>query len=379
MTEKQYPNYSPGLEGVVAGVSKISRVDPERQVLTYRGFDATELAQKASFEEVAYLLIVGSLPTKKELATFCSDVASCAALPKTLTEVFQKLPKNTHPMDSLRTGISFLAGSESQLDDLSHDANVHKAIHLLGVTPSVVAASWRIQNGEKLVAPNPKFSFAANFLYMLMGEVPSKEMEKVFNASLILYAEHGFNASTFACRVTASTLADIYCAVVAGIGTLKGPLHGGANEKAMETMLTIKDPKKAEKYILDAIARKDKLMGFGHRVYKKGDSRVPTMKMLGRAYAASVGNLSWYEMAEKMEEVMVREKNIYPNVDLPSAWIYYQMGIPIPLYTPIFAVARMSGWTAHIIEQLDDNRLIRPGSIYDGPEIQPYVPLTKRS
>ncbi|MBI4126775.1 MAG: citrate synthase [Deltaproteobacteria bacterium] len=377
--EKQYPNYSPGLEGVVAGVSKIARVDPEKQVLVYRGYDATELARKASFEEVAHLLVVGHLPSQAEYRTFTSKLRECAALPKEVVTILRTLPKKTHPMDALRTAISCLSGSDPDLDDLSHDANLRKAMRLMGVVPSVVAASWRILQGQEPIPADPKLSLAANFLFMLQGKAPDALTERVFNASLILYAEHGFNASTFACRVTASTLADIYCSVVAGIGTLKGSLHGGANEAAMETMLSIGNPAKAEKYVLDAIARKDKLMGFGHRVYKKGDSRVPTLKTLGKEYAQAKGDLSWYEMADTMERVMVREKNIYPNVDLPSAWIYYQMGIPIPLYTPIFAVARMSGWTAHVIEQLDHNRLIRPSSIYEGPALQPYVPLAERS
>lgn len=372
------PSYSPGLEGVIAGASRISRVDPEKQVLTIRGYDATELARKAQFEEVAHLLVIGHLPSKSEYKTFVSGLKKHAQLPKELYAVLRALPKKTHPMDALRTGISFLSGYDAKVLDNSHDANVAKAIRLCGAVAPIVAAHWRIQHGKRPIPSNKKLSMAADFLSMLTGEMPDEITERVFNASLILYAEHGFNASTFACRVTASTLADIYGSIVAGIGTLKGPLHGGANEEAMKVMLKIKDPKHAEQYILDAIVRKEKLMGFGHRVYKKGDSRVPALKELGREYAASQGNMKWSEMAEIMENTMVREKGIYPNVDLPSAWIYYMMGIPIPLYTPIFAIARMSGWTAHVIEQHDNNRLIRPKSLYEGPEMLTYTPMADR-
>lgn len=379
MVEKKYENYSPGLEGIVAAVSKISRVDPVKQVLTLRGYDATELARKASFEEVAHLLVVGHLPNRKEYATFTETLCKHMTLPKELVTVLRALPTTTHPMDVLRTGISFLAGSDKELGDLSHDANIRKATRLMGATPAVVAAGWRVTEGKDPIAPDSHLSFAANFFRMLTGQISDPLTERVFNASLILYSEHGLNASTFSARVTASTLADIYGAVVAGIATLKGALHGGANEEAMKVISNIGDPSKAEVYILKALAHKEKLMGFGHRVYKTGDSRVPTLKEMGREYATSKGDLKWCQIAEKMEEVMIREKKIYPNVDLITAWIYYQMGIPIPLYTPIFAIARMSGWSAHVIEQLDDNRLIRPSSIYEGPEMLTYVPMEKRT
>ncbi len=373
--KKQHPNYSPGLEGVVAGISKISRVDPEKQVLTLRGYDATELAQKSSFEEAAHLLVVGNMPNKAELVEFKKALNLGGNLTPELIAALKQLPKTTHPMDALRTGVSFLSGYDTHLDDLSHDANVKRAVRLLGATPEIMAASWRILNGKEPIKPKAELSYAANCLYMTLGEVPDALTEKTFNASLILYAEHGFNASTFAARVTASTLADMYCCVTGAIGTLKGSLHGGANEEAMHMLLEVPSIEFAEARVLKAIANKEKLMGFGHRVYKKGDSRVPTLKALGSAFAEAKGDTKWRDIAQKMEEVMIREKNIHPNVDFPSAWIYYQMGIPIPLYTPIFAVARMSGWTAHIIEQHDNNRIMRPTSIYEGPEYKHYSAL----
>ena len=376
MAEKKYENYSPGLEGVVAGLTKVSRVDPNKQVLTLRGYDATELAKKASFEEVAHLLVTGQMPNKAELETFKKELRIGEHVTEDMIQVFRAMPKTTHPMDALRTGISFLAGSEQNLDDISHEANVGRATRLLGATPEIVAVSWRILQGQDPVKPRNDLSLAANFLYSCLGEVPDALTEKVFNASLILYAEHGFNASTFASRVTASTLADMYCCVTGAIGTLKGPLHGGANEQAMYVIKDVGSVDNAEARVMKAIETKEKLMGFGHRVYKKGDSRVPTLKELGSEYAEAKGDTTLRDIAEKMEATMVREKGIYPNVDFPSAWIYYQMGIPIPLYTPIFAVARMSGWCAHIIEQHDNNRILRPSCIYEGPEYKNYAGLS---
>ncbi|PIR24915.1 MAG: citrate synthase [Deltaproteobacteria bacterium CG_4_10_14_0_2_um_filter_43_8] len=375
MAEKNHPNYSPGLEGVVAGLTKISRVDPDKQVLTLRGYDATELADQASFEEVAHLLVVGHLPNKKEKENFTKDLGVGEHLNEDMIALFKAMPKETHPMDALRTGISFLAGSDEDVTNNSHDENIRKAKRLLGATPEIVATSWRVLQGKEPIEARSDLSIAANFLYTCLGEVPDPLTEKLFNASLILYAEHGFNASTFSARVIASTLSDIYGCVTGAVAALKGPLHGGANEEAMKVLLQVKDVKQAEERVLKAIATKEKLMGFGHRVYKNGDSRVPTLKKLGSQYAEAKGDTKWRDIAQVMEDVMVREKGIHPNVDFPSAWIYYQMGIPIPLYTPIFAVARMSGWCAHIIEQHDANRLLRPSCIYEGPEYKSYKGL----
>lgn len=370
--------YSPGLEGIAAGVTTISEVDPHRQKLAYRGYDIEDLANHATFEEVAYLLLMGDLPTRAQLEAFKAAVAEHRVLPDELLSVLRLCPKIAHPMDTLRTAVSFLGAGDPDVGDNSHEANLRKAKRLLGQIPTIIAAAYHLKHGREPIAPRKDLGHAANLLYMIFGEEQDAFNVKVFDASLILYAEHSFNASTFTARVITSTLSDLHAGVVGAIGALKGALHGGANERAMETMLKIGEPEKAEQWVLDALARKERLMGFGHRVYRWGDSRVPTMTRLAQELSERVGNMKWHEMATIMRSVMEREKGMHPNVDFPCGYTYYLLGLPIELYTPIFAASRIAGWAAHIIEQQDNNRLIRPDCLYEGQRGRAWVPLEQR-
>ncbi len=375
MTDK---SYSPGLEGVIAGESALSRIDIDINRLILYGYDLVELTENASYEEVAYLLLYGELPTVAELAEFNQQLRSQRDLPGPVVDLLRSAPVNAHPMDLLRTAVSSLAFFDAETPDNSHDANVRKAERLLAKIPTALAYGYRFSQGLEPVAPDTELDHAANLLYMLRGEAPPAYEVEVMNTSLILYAEHGYNASTFTARVVASTLADMYAAITAAIGALHGPLHGGANEAAMHMLLEIDSPAAAEQWVLDALAQKKKIMGFGHREYKSGDSRVPKMKKVGRQIAAAIGDTKWPDLADVVEETMMREKGIFPNVDFPCAYTYYMMGIPIPLYTPIFVASRVVGWAAHVIEQHDANRLIRPNHIYTGPEHRAFVALGDR-
>ncbi len=370
--------YRPGLEGVIAGISGISHVDPDRDSLLYRGYDIRELAQQCCYEEVAYLLLYGDLPTKAELTQFQQKLTSQRTLPPLVLSTLSQLPKGTNFMDGLRSAVSLLAHFDKQSQDLSHDANVEKAIRLLAQIPTIIAAQWRYSEGQEPIAPDASLSHWENFMTMLTGKKTDPLFTKVFDTTMILYAEHGFNASTFSGRVTTSTLSDLHSGITAAIGTLKGSLHGGANEAAMEMLLEVGDESKAEAWINDALANKKKIMGFGHRVYKKGDTRAPILKALGQKLSEQVGNMKWHNMADIMETVMVREKGLYPNVDFPASYVYYVMGLPIPLYTPFFVASRVAGWSAHIIEQLDNNRLIRPKSEYNGPKYRAVQNIDQR-
>lgn len=370
--------YSPGLEGVIAGISQISQVNPDLDSLIYRGYDIRDLAKSAKYEEVAYLLLHDDLPNKAQLDAFQQKINSQRELPKAVLDTIRALPKDSNYMDVLRTCVSMLAHFDSQAQDLSHEANVEKAIRLIAKIPTIITAAYRIFNGQEPVAPDATLSHAQNFIYMLRNEKPDDYTTKVFDTTMILYAEHGFNASTFSARVTCSTLADLHSGITAAIGTLKGPLHGGANEEAMYMLQEIGTVENAEPWIMDALASKKKIMGFGHRVYKKGDTRAPILKVMGEELSRKLGDMKWHLMADKVEEVMLREKNIFPNVDFPTAYIYYMMGLPIPLYTPLFAASRVAGWSAHVIEQLDNNRLIRPKSEYQGPKHREFIPVENR-
>ena len=321
---------------------------------------------------------MGKPPTQRELDSFSRKLLSYRSLPSIFFDIFAKIPSSAHPMDTLRTAVSILALDDPDVATNTHEANLEKAIRLTARISTLIAAAHRISSGKTPIAPDLSLSHAENFLYMLNGWRPDSFAAKVFDATLIIYAEHGYNASTFSARVTASTLSDMYSAVVSAIGTLKGPLHGGANEEAMAMMLEIGDPARAEQWVLDTLAQKKRIMGFGHRVYKKGDSRVPVLNRLGQALSERVGEMKWYEIATIVERVMMREKGLYPNVDFPAAYVYYLLGIPIPLYTPIFALSRIAGWSAHVIEQLDDNRLIRPSCHYTGPIDLEYLPIDRR-
>ncbi len=368
--------YSPGLEGVIAGETALSTIT---EGLCYRGYAVPELAEKATFDEVAYLLLQGELPNRAQLAAFQNRVAAGRELPKALLDLLRALPAATIPMDALRSSVSVVAHYDPEVSDNAHDANVRKAERLLGQIPVAIAAQYRFSKGLPLVPPRAELPHGANFLYMLNGKEASPLEVKAFDVSLILYAEHEFNASTFTARVVVSTESDLHSAIVAAIGALKGRLHGGANEKVMDLLRAAGGPDTAEKWINDALKRKERVMGFGHRVYKAGDVRARVLKDYAKQLAAPTGNLKWEEAAEIIEGVMDREKNLFPNLDWPAGRLYHAMGLDVPLYTPIFVMSRVAGWSAHVIEQLDHNRLIRPRSRYTGPELRGVLPISDRS
>ncbi len=367
--------YSPGLEGVIAGETAISTVTGG---LRYRGYPIGELAEKAGFEEVAFLLLHGDLPTAAQLGAFEDRLASARQLPGPLRELLKSLPKSTPPMDALRTSVSILAHFDSETHDSGHDANVRKAERLLARIPMAVTEQFRYAQGLPPVAPKPSLSHAANFLYMLSGSEPRPDDAKAFDVSLILYAEHEFNASTFTARVICSTLSDLHSAIVGAIGALKGALHGGANEKVMDLLQQIGEVERVPDWLRHAFARKARIMGFGHRVYKTGDVRARILKDYARRLAQATNNTKWEAMADIIEEVMEREKNLLPNLDWPAGRLYHCLGLEVPLYTPIFVMSRIAGWSAHVIEQLDNNRLIRPRALYTGPEVRSVKAIEER-
>ncbi len=369
------PAYSPGLEGVIAGETAICTVEGG---LSYRGYHVGELAEHCSFDEVAYLLLHGELPTAAQFHDFQQRVAAARRLPPLLKDIFAALPKWTTPLDALRTAVSVLGHFDQDAADNSHDANLRKAERLLAQIPVAVADHYRLSKGLPEIAARQDLSHAANFLYMLRGQEASPTEVKALDVSLILYAEHEFNASTFAARVIVSTLSDLHSGITGAIGALKGPLHGGANEKVMDILMAAGGPESAEQWTKAALARKERIMGFGHRVYKTGDVRAGILKIYARAAAEAAGEQKWEETADIIERVMAAEKNMYPNLDWPAGRLYHAMKLEIPLYTPIFAMSRITGWAAHIIEQLDNNRLIRPRAIYTGPPHRPVKPLAER-
>jgi len=376
--------YSPGLEGIIAGVSSISSIDTERNVLAYRGYNVADLCDHASFEEVAYLLLFGELPNLAELAKFTARLVEEQEAPGYVYETVRLLPPDSEPMDWLKVAIAALALSDPDPHNNTHEANSGRAIRLTAVLPSILANGWRILHGlDPLSAPHG-LTHAARFLWLMTGESPDQYFEKVLNTTLILYAEHGFNASTFAARVTVSTLSDLYSGVVSAIGTLKGPLHGGANEEVMRMLLEIGEPENTESWLRKRLTKtpenpRPRIMGFGHREYKRGDQRAQIVRRYTRELAERTGQTKWTAIADILEQTMLRDKGLHPNLDFPVSPAYYMMGLPIPLYTPIFVLSRVVGWSAHIIEQLDDNRLIRPTNLYNGPAIRPFVPIESRS
>lgn len=359
--------YSPGLEGVIAGETAISTVATG---LTYRGYAIEELAENSSYEEVAYLVLYGELPTAHQAAGFRTRLGSSANVPPEIIETLRHIPADAPTMDVLRSACSLLAHWDPEVADNSHDANIRKTERLLAKFPVIVAARQRLKNNMEPVAANPKLTFPANFLWMLRGENPSERQVKALDVSLILYAEHEFNASTFAARCICSTLSDLHSAITGAIGTLKGPLHGGANERALEVLLSVGSPEKAKDWIEAALARKEKIMGFGHRVYKTGDPRAVILKRLTAAVAAETGSQALEETAEIIQRITWDQKKIPPNVDWPCARLYHYLGLPLDLFTPLFVIARVVGWSAHVIEQLDNNRLMRPRAIYTGPPLR---------
>jgi len=375
-----YPNNSPGLEGVIGGITTISDIISETSTLVYRGYDVHDLASKGSFEETAYLLLMGKLPNRAELDAFKATLAAEREVPAQVYEALKQLPKDTHPMDIAKVGFAVYAPYDPDYAAVAtdHDANVRKAVRNLAKASTIVGNGHRIRQGLAPLAPKPEHNIAQNFLYLMSGEEPNAETAHVLDSSLTLYAEHGFNASTFACRVTVATLSDLYSGISSGIGTLRGPLHGGANEEAMHMIKEIGTADKAEAWIRDALATKKKIMGFGHREYKKRDPRAIYMTKVAKDLCEKKGQTEFSKIADILEGVMESEKNIFPNVDFPAAYAYYVLGIPIDLYTPIFVIARVSGWSSHMIEQLDNNRLIRPKCIYEGPKSETFVPVDER-
>jgi 2-methylcitrate synthase/citrate synthase II len=367
--------YSPGLEGVIAGETAISTITGG---LRYRGYPVAELAEEATFEEVAYLLLHGELPTARQLADFRKRIAAASSLPAPMRELLKELPPGTSPMDAIRSGVSVLAHFDPDTQDSSHAANLRKAERLVAQIPVAIAEGFRLSKGLAPVPAREDLSHAANFLYMLRGAVASPEAARALEVSLILYAEHEFNASTFTARVVASTESDLHSAIVAAIGALKGRLHGGANEKVMDLLLASGGPATAEKWLHDALARKERVMGFGHRVYKTGDVRAGILKKYAQDAAAAAGTTKWEETAEVFERVLAAEKHLYPNLDWPAGRLYHALGLEIPLYTPIFVMARVTGWSAHVIEQSEHNRLMRPKARYTGPEVRKVTPLSGR-
>ena len=360
------PEIHKGLAGVVVDRTEISNVVPETNSLTYRGYAVQDLAASRSFEEVAYLIWHGELPTPAQLAEFTAAERSQRELSRSTISQLERLPDNCHPMDVLRSAVSAFGAEDPTEDEADADALLAKALAMMARLPTVVALDFRRRHDRPRIAPDPSLGFSENVFHMCFGEVPEPEIVRAFDVSLILYAEHSFNASTFTARVVTSTLSDVYSAVTAAIGALKGPLHGGANEAVMEMMLEIGDPASAAGWLRDALASKRKVMGFGHRVYTRGDSRVPTMAAAMREVAARRGGNRWIAMYEALEAEMIAQKGIHPNLDFPAGPTYHMMGFDIPMFTPIFVMSRITGWTAHVIEQSAANSLIRPLSLYTG-------------
>lgn len=366
-----------GLAGVVAGQTALSVIDGQAGLLSYCGYDIHDLV-KGSFEETCYLLLNTKLPTAAELADFRGKLEEEASIPQEVIKMIQALPSGVNPMAALRGVFSALAYYDDESEETGEEANLRKAIRLIAKTPIAVATIHRARNSREPLMPKSGKSIAWNFLWMLNGEEPSDAQVELIDVALILHADHGFNASTFTARVIAGTLSDMYSAVTGAVGALKGPLHGGANERVMELLLEIGEVDKAEAHLRGMLERKEKVMGFGHRVYRTEDPRATHLRRMSEGLADDTGERKWFEMSQILERIMVDEKGINPNVDFYSASSYYMMGIPIDLYTPIFAMSRVSGWAAHFIEQQKDNRLIRPGSDYIGGRDLEYIPIENR-
>ena len=367
-----------GLLGIVVDETTISHVVPELSALTYRGYKVQDLCDKCDFEEVAFLVLHGELPSKKQLKKFVKEERDNRKLSKTIIKNIQQMPKNAHPMDVIRTCVSLMSLEDKDTKDNSSKANMRKALKIFSQTPTAVAAYFRARKGKKIISPNKKLSFSENFFKMMFNKLPDKEIVRAFDISLILYAEHSFNVSTFTARTITSSLSDLHGAITGAIASLKGPLHGGANEAVMHMMKSIGKPEKAKKWIENALNKKKVVMGFGHRVYRTGDSRVPTMKHYMFKVAKLLKKEKYTEMYETLEQVMLDKKNIHPNVDFPCGPTYYMMGIDIDFYTPIFVMSRITGWSAHIMEQHASNKLIRPLSKYKGEEVREVMLLNQR-
>lgn len=372
---------SKGLEGIVAAETKMSFIDGEKGVLEYVGIEIDALARHSTFEETTFLLWNGRLPTKTELETFSTDLSSRYELPAGMLDRIRSLPTTAQPMHMLRTMVSLLALYDADPNKTDVPSARSKALSVLAQTPTIIAAFDRYRRGLAVVPPNKNLSFAANFLYMLNGKEPTPTMARAFDACMILHADHGLNNSTFSARVVISTLSDVYSALTAAIGSLRGPLHGGANEDVMRMLAQVPAVKDCEAFIQDKLARKDKIAGFGHRVYKAYDPRATYLKTLAKQLATDTGNADLYEKSQAIEQVMMKEKaakGIYPNVDFYSATTYHCIGLQLDLFTPMFAMSRIAGWAGHVLEQLGDNRLFRPDADYVGPHAVKYTPVGER-
>ncbi len=367
-----------GLRGVVAAQSSIGDVDGEKGILIYQGYDIHDLAENSTFEEVVFLLWNGRLPKADELAELTSQFRANYSAPAEVIELMKQFPKDAEPMDVLRTAVSSLDFFDKAGHGTDRENATKAAIKLTGQIGTIAAAWDRIRNGKDVVAPDTNLSIAENFLYMLRGEKADAEEARMFDIALILHADHELNASTFTTRVVAGTLADMYGAVTAGIAALAGPLHGGANTNVMKMLIEIGEMDKVDSFVENALAEKKKIMGIGHAVYKTEDPRATWLRKFSKTMADRKGEQKWYEMSQRIEQLMQEKKGMFPNVDFYSASTYYLMGIPLDLYTPIFAVSRVSGWTGHILEQYSDNKLIRPRAEYIGARDQKYVPIGDR-
>ena len=367
-----------GLEGVVAASTRLSDVRGDIGQLIYCGYDINKLAGNVTFEEIIHLLHHDHLPNRKELDELKGLLAAKRELPKGVVEIIKKFPKDTPPMHAIRTAVSALGCFDPEADNDSMDENRLKALRLIARIPIITAYFHRHRQGKILLPPEPSLGEAANFLYLIDGEKPSAEKNNTLDMCYVLHADHGMNASTFSARVTIATLSDMYSANTSAIGTLKGPLHGGANEGVIKMLQEIGSLDRVDAYIAEALEQKKKIMGIGHRVYKTLDPRAPHLKRMAQILSAKIGEPKWIQMSERIAEIMLKEKNLHANVDFYSATVYYSLGIPTDLFTPIFAIARAAGWTAHVLEQLSDNRLIRPQSQYAGPVGLKVKPIDQR-
>ena len=367
-----------GLLGIVVDETTISQVMPDINSLTYRGYAVQDLCEKCSFEEVAYLILNKELPNKNQLKKFKNELEINRNISKNLNAIIKHMPKKAHPMDVTRTVVSLMGLEDKETNNNSPTSNMRKAIRIFAKTPTALAAFFRVRKGKKVLSPKKGLGFSENFFYMCFGKIPSKEIVKAFDVSLILYAEHSFNVSTFTARTITSSLSDIHSAITGAVGSLKGPLHGGANEEVMHMMNKIKKPENALKWINEALNKKDVIMGFGHRVYKKGDSRVPTMEKYFKNVSKIKNDKKFNKIYDIVKNVMIKKKDIHPNVDYPTGPTYHLMGFDTDFFTPIFVLSRITGWSAHIMEQHTANKLIRPLSKYSGRKHRKVMLLNQR-
>ena len=367
-----------GLLGIVVDETTVSQVMPDINSLTYRGYAVQDLCAKCNFEEVAYLILNKELPNKSQLKKFKRQLEENRSITINLKEIIKHMPKKSHPMDVARTVVSVMGLEDKETNDNSPAANMKKSIRIFAKTPTAMAAFFRSRKGKKIISPKKGLSFSENFFYMCFGKLPGKEITKAFDVSLILYAEHSFNVSTFTARTITSSLSDIHSAITGAIGSLKGPLHGGANEEVMHMMNKIKNPKSALSWINKALENKDVVMGFGHRIYKKGDSRVPTMEKYFKKVSHLKNDKKLHKIYDIVKNVMIKRKDIHPNVDYPTGPTYHLMGFDTDFFTPIFVLSRITGWSAHIMEQHAANKLIRPLSKYKGEKHRKVILLNQR-